>query len=135
LLRRLRLPFLFSSLAFLAYAIYAFVSALESDPALLHEVSVRYNPFDHTREEREAEERRTDLAYAARLRGDAYARIELADYDNAATRLDQAARYDREGERRLPEVRDARRAIADNRTAPRATRPGSPGADRGDPAP
>jgi hypothetical protein len=115
LFRRLRLPFLFSSLAFLACAVYAFVSAFQSDPALLQELSVRYNLLGHTREERKAEERKSDLAYAARLRGDAYARIELADYDKAATRLDQAAHYDPDGEHGLPEVRDARRAIADNR--------------------
>jgi hypothetical protein len=131
MLRRLRLPFLFSSLAFLAYAIYAFVIALRANPELRQDLSDRFNTFDHAAEQRRARERQQDIAYAKRLRDDAYARIQLADYDNASERLDEAALYDPDGDRSARDVHDARQAIADNRMPPSGAHPtGSTGPDK-----
>jgi hypothetical protein len=123
---RLRLPFFFSGFAFLLYAIYVFVSTLRAKPELRRDLSERYNPFDYTMEQRKVQELRMDLAYAKRLRDDAYARIEVADYDNASTRLDQAKEYDPEGDSTSRDVLNARQTIAMSRMPPEnAGPPGS----------
>ena len=112
ILRRLRIPFLVASLAFLGYAIFTLKRAADESPEIRARLDERFNPY-FAREQRERDHER-DLSYAARLRVDAYARIEFSDFDGATKRLDDAIKYDAPGEA-APEVQEARRAIADNR--------------------
>jgi hypothetical protein len=133
---RLRVPFLVASLAFLAYAAFVLVSALRSGENIRYYVAPRYIPFTAAWHERKAEEaalktdeRELDVAYASRLREDAFERIQLADFERASVRLDEAAKWDPGGDKDSPDVRKARQTIADNRMPP-SSAPGTTGPDK-----
>jgi hypothetical protein len=109
-MRRLRFPLLALSLLLLAFSVHTLLYSDTRGHSLL--TYLREHP--ETPEEaaaRRATERANTRQYAARLRADAYERIKAADYENALTRLDQAAKDDPEGDQ-ADAVREVRDTIA-----------------------
>jgi hypothetical protein len=124
--RRIRIPLLVASLAFLAFALWAFWHHAETGLSILHP--------DFFKLDESARGEETTASYATRIRADAYRRMGQGDYDNALVRLDQAAEYDPETDRASSEVRQARKVIAEKIALLDApTRPGQPSSPRARP--
>jgi hypothetical protein len=108
-MRRLRLPLLALSLLFLGASLSILLWSNRGGRSL---ITYLHEP-EQTDKDRAAEEKarhENNLAYAKRLRADGLARVRAGDYENALTRLDDAARIDPGGEQ-LEQVVTARQSI------------------------
>jgi hypothetical protein len=94
-MRRLRFVLLALSLLLLAASIHTLLWSNRGGGSLL---AYLHEETPEERTAREALTRAHEKLYAQRLRDDALVRLKNEDYENALTRLNQAAQFDPEGE-------------------------------------
>jgi hypothetical protein len=94
-MRRLRLPLFILSLLLLEASVFLLLWDNRFGGSLL---AYLHQETPEERSAREALTRAHEKHYAQRLRNDALARLTHEDYENALTRLNEAAQLDPEGE-------------------------------------
>jgi hypothetical protein len=125
-MRRVRIPLFFFSIFLLGFSLWAFNRHVDTGLSIL-------DPEFFKSQESPAERDAQTMAYAQRIRTDAYDRIARGDYENALVRLDQAARHDPRTDWTSPEVQQARGVIEQHLGA--SATPPSPSSRTTTPAP